>query len=107
MGAKKKKIIASIGYLMKYSKSEPLASLGQSLGPLHDDLACDEDPYLHSLEPTRDCLELAQHSWVLYPSYIKAQHGLLRDHTRFGCRTVSLHHGYQSPCRPNQPPLYP
>ena len=33
---------------------------------MYDDLGYDEDPHLH-------CLESTQHSWVLDPSWIKAQ----------------------------------
>ena len=32
-------------------------NLKRSLGPVYDNLAYDEDPHLHCLEPT-------QHSWV-------------------------------------------
>ena len=38
-----------------------VVSLNQSLGPVYDDLAYDEDPHLCCLEPP-------QHGWVLDPS---------------------------------------
>ena len=46
---KKKKKISLNWILDEYSKSKPLASLDQSIGPMHDDLAYDEDPHLHCL----------------------------------------------------------
>ena len=52
----------------EYLKSKPLAFLNQSLGLVYDDFAHDEDSHLYCLEPTQDCLEPIQHSWVLDPS---------------------------------------
>ena len=45
----------------EYSKSKPLASLKQYIGPVYD-----EDPHFRCLEPT-------QHSWVVDPSSIDDQ----------------------------------
>ena len=42
----------------EYSKSKPLASLNQSLGPVYDNLVYDEDPHLHCLEVQH---KIAQH----------------------------------------------
>ena len=58
----------------EYSKSKPLASLNQSIGPMYDNLAYDEDPHLHCLEPT-------QYSWVLESNYIEAQVVIVRKAT--------------------------
>ena len=44
-----------------------MASLNQSLGPMYDNLAYDEDSHLHCLESTKGCLGPTQHSWVLAP----------------------------------------
>jgi hypothetical protein len=71
---KKNKIISLVWIFDEYSKPKPLASLNQSIGSVYDDLAYDEDPHLHCLEPT-------QHSWVLDPNYIKAQVVLIRKAT--------------------------
>ena len=43
--------------------------------PMYGDLAYDEDPHLHCIEPT-------QHSWVLDPNYIKAQVVMIGKATR-------------------------
>jgi hypothetical protein len=56
-------------------QSQILASLNQSIGPVYGNLAYDEDPHLHCLEPT-------QHSWVLDPNYIKAPVVMIRKATR-------------------------
>jgi hypothetical protein len=62
-----RKNIFSLNWIFyEYSKSKLLASLNQSIGPVYGNLAYDEDPHLHCLEPT-------QHRWVLDPNYIKAQ----------------------------------
>ena len=71
-----KNIISFNWIFDEYSKSKPLASCNQSIGSVYDDdLAYDEDPHLHYLEPT-------QHSWVLDPKYIKAQVVMIRKATR-------------------------
>ena len=62
------KHLASIEYLMN-NQSQYHIFLN-----VYDYLACDENPHLHCLEPT-------QHSWVLDPSYIKAQHGHIQNPT--------------------------
>jgi hypothetical protein len=57
IGIKKK----SLNWIfVQYAKSISLA-LNQSVRPMYDDHAYDEDPHLHCMEPT-------QHSWVLDPS---------------------------------------
>jgi hypothetical protein len=53
-----------------------LTSLNQSIGPVYgNNLAYDEDPHLHCLEPT-------QNSWVLDPNYIKGQVVMVGKATR-------------------------
>ena len=62
IGIKKGKMFYSLNYIFDdSSKSEPLASLNQYIGPVYDDLGYDEDSHLRCLEPT-EC------SWVLDPS---------------------------------------
>jgi hypothetical protein len=70
-------LLVLIEYLMihEYSKSKLLAPLNQSIGPMYSNLAYDEDPHLHCLEPI-------QHSWVLDPNYIKAQVVMVGKATR-------------------------
>ena len=46
--------------LNKHIHVNPLVSLTQSIGPVYDDLAYDEETHFHCLEPT-------QHSWVPRP----------------------------------------
>ena len=58
-----------------YSKSKLLVSLNQFIGPMYDNLANDEDPHRHCLEPT-------QHSWVLDPNHIKVQVEVVGKATR-------------------------
>ena len=49
---------------MNIQRHNPLASLTQPLGPLDGNLAYDESPHLHRLEPTQNCPQPTQHSWV-------------------------------------------
>ena len=53
---------------------EATSFLNQSLGPMYDNLAHNEDLHLHCLEPT-------QHSWGLDPNYIKTQVVMVRKAT--------------------------
>jgi hypothetical protein len=71
---------------------------------VYDNLAYDEEPLLHCLEPT-------QHSWVLDPNYIKAQVRMVRKATQLPpwslpVRLQNYHLASQEPI-PSHPKKWP
>ena len=44
------------------------------IGQVYDNLVYDEDPHLRCLEPTQDCLERTQHSWIYTRPKLEQSH---------------------------------